>query len=75
MKLELPKKNEIKFSSEEKELLLFGLNMRKNYIEIGDCITSGIDAEKMKLTVKALSEEQIEFINKIIQLKKKVNSL
>jgi hypothetical protein len=62
------------FNAEEKELLIFGLQMRKHYIETGDAMLSAADAKNMgrESKIKSLSDEQYELIVKLNNLIKKV---
>lgn len=57
-------------TAEEKELLVFGLHMRKNFIETGDALMSAIDAQNMGVQkkIKALGNDQINLIQKINDL-------
>jgi len=55
----------ITLSSEEKEMIVLGLTMRKNFIETGDPLISAQDVEKLKRTdipIKALSTSQMQLI-------------
>jgi hypothetical protein len=61
------------FTREERELIISGLGMRKNYIETHDALMSAQDAENMGLEVKvyALNQEQHELIIKLYNLIKR----
>ena len=63
-------------TEEEKELLIFGLHMRKCFIETGDPLMSAADAkiQKKEKSIKALSDDQYELIVKINKLIKKLES-
>jgi hypothetical protein len=58
------------FTREERELIISGLVMRRNYIETHDALMSAQDAESMELEVKvyALNQEQHELIVKLYNL-------
>ena len=69
------------FTSEEKELLLYSLNMRKNVIETGDHSLSAIDIERMGkhkpeldrgVGVRALTVDQMKLIITIDTLMTKI---
>lgn len=61
-------------TAEEKELIVFGLNMRKQYIETGNVLLSAQDAKRMgkDKIVKALGDDQYALINKLNDLIKKI---
>lgn len=61
---------------EEKELIVFGLQMRKNYITTGSALLSALDAKNMgkEKRIKSLSNDQYELIVKLNNLIKKVES-
>ena len=55
----------INITQKEKELIVIGLNMRRNYIETGDPLTSAVDVERFggkDKKVKALSIEQMQLV-------------
>jgi hypothetical protein len=75
------------FTSEEKELILYGLSMRKNVIETGDHNLSAIDAERIQdshrreglhalntthAKVRALTVEQMKIVIAIDELMNKI---
>lgn len=67
------------FTDDEKALINFGLMMRKNHIETGNIFLSAADIRRMgKYTtamIKALGPDQIELIEKMDKLAKKVDKL
>lgn len=55
----------IELSQKEKEMIVIGLNMRRNYIETGNISVSAKDVEKMGDTdnrINALSVDQMQLI-------------
>ncbi len=66
----------VELSAEEKELIVFGLQMRKNYIQTGDALMSAVDAKNLKQEkkIKILGDDQIELINKLNLLIKKIEN-
>ena len=69
----LEQKESTRFSSEEKEILALSLAMRRNFIETGDPILSGVDVGKgHKGKVRALSPDQMRTILQIRDLEHKV---
>jgi len=55
----------IDLTQKEKEMIIIGLTMRRNYIETGDTFTSAADVEKFggkDKKIKALSTEQMQLI-------------
>jgi len=63
------------FTPEEKELIVFGLHMRKNHIETGNASFSAVDAKKMgkEKLIKPLGDDQYELIVKLNRLIKKIS--
>jgi hypothetical protein len=66
----------VELSAEEKELIVFGLQMRKNYIQTGDAFMSAVDAKNLKQEkkIKILGDDQIELIHKLNLLIKKIEN-
>ncbi len=66
----------VELSAEEKELIVFGLQMRKNYIQTGDALMSAVDAKNLKQEkkIKILGDDQIELIHKLNLLIKKIDN-
>jgi len=55
----------IQLTDKEKEMIVIGLNMRRNYIETGDSLTSAADIERFgekDKKIKALSTEQMQLV-------------
>lgn len=67
------------FTDDEKALINFGLMMRKNHIETGNIFLSATDVRRMgkysSASIKALGPDQIELIEKMDKLAKKVEKL
>lgn len=65
----------VELSAEEKELIVFGLHMRNNYIQTGDALMSAVDAKNLnqEKKIKILGDDQIELINKLNLLIKKID--
>lgn len=63
-------------TAEEKDLILFGLYMRKNYIQTGDPLMSAQDAVNMgkKKKIKVLGDDQIELLKKLNDLIRKIEN-
>jgi hypothetical protein len=72
-------------TAEEKDLIVFGLTMRKNMIETGDPLHSAIDAERIQKAnvrfpslassrpkVRALTTDQMKLLIKIDALADKI---
>jgi hypothetical protein len=83
----LEKGDQSMFTAEEKELIIYGLQMRKNVIETGDHNLSAIDAERIQSNhtnkglyslyathakVRALTVEQMKIVIAIDELIKKI---
>lgn len=64
----------MKLSDEEKELIVFGLYMRKNYIETGDPLISAQDARNMgkEKMIKSLNKDQYFLIVQLEELIQKI---
>ena len=56
----------IELTSKEKEMIIIGLGMRRNYIETGNIAVSAADVEKMgdstNNKINALSTDQMQLI-------------
>ena len=55
----------IDITSREKEMIIIGLGMRRNYIETGNAIVSAVDAKRFErdnVKVNALSTDQMQLI-------------
>lgn len=67
------------FTDEEKALINFGLMMRKNHIETGNIFLGATDVRRMgkyaSASIKVLGPDQIELIEKMDKLSKKVDKL
>jgi len=67
----------IDLTQKEKEMIIIGLNMRRNYIETGNISVSAMDVEKMGKTnnkINALSTDQMQLIIDTENLIKKLYS-
>jgi len=61
-------------TEKEKELIIFGLQMRKNYIETGEAHYDANDAWKMGKQIKSLSIDQMELCISIHNLILKIEN-
>ena len=52
----------LKLSTEEKALVVYALQIRRNIIETGDPCLSAIDAARREMAARALSESQMKLI-------------
>jgi len=50
------------------DLIISGLQMRRNYIETGDPILSKVDCINMRKKIKVLSDDQLMLISQITDL-------
>jgi len=67
--------SQVEISNKEKEMIIIGLNMRRNYIETGNISVSAADVEKMRDTenkINALSTDQMQLIIDTETLKRKL---
>jgi len=65
----------IDITPKEKEMIIIGLNMRRNYIETGNVLVSAAQVEKLGRTdneINALSTEQMQLIINTENLIKKL---
>ena len=66
----------VELSQKEKEMIIIGLNMRRNYIETGDVLTSAKDVKNMGYRgykkINALSTDQMQLIIDTEQLIEKL---
>jgi hypothetical protein len=64
-------------TSEEKELIVFGLQRCKNYITTGNFLLSTLDMKNMRKekNIKPLNDDQYELITKLNNLIKKIESV
>ena len=65
----------ITLSEEEKELITFGLQMRRNYIETSNALLSATDAKAMgqEKKLQILGVDQCSLIIKLVNLIDKIN--
>ena len=55
----------IDITSKEKEMIIIGLGMRRNYIETGNAMVSAVDAKRFErdgVKINALSTDQMQLI-------------
>lgn len=66
----------IELSSHDRELIIFGLQMRKHYIETGDALLSAQDAKNcgQSKKIKALGSDQYMLLTKLDTLITKINN-
>lgn len=64
----------VSLSREEKDMIVIGLNMRRNYIETGTATMSAADAKHFKeeRQINALSTDQMRLIVKTEELIQKI---
>jgi len=64
----------LELSEEEKELIVFGLQMRRNHIETGNALLSAQDAKRMEKEkmIKPLGTDQYRLIVKLEDLITKI---
>lgn len=64
----------VSLSREEKDMIVIGLNMRRNYIETGTVTMSAADAKRFKeeRQINALSTDQMKLIVKTEELITKI---